>query len=96
MYEVRKSTEAEADLIDIWVYSLCEWDAERADKYVDDLEAAMRLLERNPNLGRSREDLGPGYRSLTIHRHIAFYTVDESVVRIIRVLHGRIEPNRRL
>lgn len=52
MYKVRKSTEAEEDLVDIWMYSLREWGIRQADKYLDELEAGFAQLESNAKLGR--------------------------------------------
>ena len=39
MYKVHKSTTAEEDLTDIWVYSLQEWGIDQADRYIDELQA---------------------------------------------------------
>lgn len=96
MYEVRKSAEAEEDLVDVWMYSLREWGIRQADKYLDVLEAGFAQLETNAKLGKSRDDLRPGYRSLAINRHIVYYTVEESVIRVIRVLHDQMEPDQHL
>ena len=96
MYKLRKSAEAEEDLTDIWVYSLREWGIEQADKYIDELEAGLAQLSASPKLGTSRDELRPGYRSLRINQHMAYYTVKESTVRIVRVLHVRMEPGQHL
>lgn len=96
MYKVHKSVKAAEDLADIWVYSLREWGIEQADRYLDELETALSQLKRNPKLGQRRDDLRPGCFSLRVHQHIAYYWVTPSVVRIIRVLHVRMDPNRHL
>ena len=96
MYKVHKSAKAEEDLTDIWVYSLQEWGIEQADKYVDELNAGFARLETNPKLGKSRDDLRPGYFSLVLNEHIAYYIISQSVVRIVRVLHSQMDPDRHL
>ena len=39
-------------------------------------------------LGRSREDLAPGLRSLPLGRYVIFYQVISDAIAIVRVLHG--------
>jgi toxin ParE1/3/4 len=46
MRKIRLRARAESDLIDIWVYSFQEWDDLQADKYVDELNAAISSLVR--------------------------------------------------
>lgn len=96
MYKVHKNAKAAEDLADIWVYSLQEWGIERADRYLNELEAALAQLKENPKLGKPRDDLRSGYFSLQLRQHIAYYVVTPSVVRIMRVLHTRMDPNRHL
>jgi len=44
MRKVRLHARAESDLIDIWAYSFEEWDDVQADKYLDELNAAINSL----------------------------------------------------
>lgn len=53
-------------------------------------------LKEYPELGKARDDVRPGYRSLRINEHIVYYTVTPSVIRIVRVLHVRMEPEPHL
>lgn len=48
MSKVVKHVQAEEDLVDIWLYTHKEWGLEQADKYLDELDAAMDLLARRP------------------------------------------------
>lgn len=61
-----------------------------------DLNSKMAKLTSNPNLGRPCDELRPGYRSLPINRHIVYYTLEKPVVRVVRVLHGRMDPDQHL
>jgi len=47
-------------------------------------------------MGIERSDLLPGARSLPIESHTLFYRVTTDTVEIIRVLHGRQDPQRHL
>jgi toxin ParE1/3/4 len=87
---------ANSDLIDVWAYTRDRWDAEQADKYLDALDKAMRNLARNPELGARRDYVRKGCRVLLVHRHAIYYTVTPSAIRILRVLHGRMDPSSHL
>jgi toxin ParE1/3/4 len=96
MYELEVQHRARRDLKEIWSDSFKSWNEKQADRYLRDLNAKLVKLKLNPNLGRARDELRPGYRSLAINRHVVYYTVEEPVVRIIRVLHGRMDPDQHL
>jgi toxin ParE1/3/4 len=87
---------AETDLIDIWVYSFDSWGEERANDYLKSLESHLAKLLINPLLGKSRDYLREGYRSLQIERHLAFYRVTENEIEIVRVLHVSMDPELHL
>ncbi len=87
---------AESDLIDVWLYSFDKWGEAQAGRYLKVLNVQMVKLLTHPLLGRSRESLRLGYRSLQIERHLVFYRVSEAEVEIVRVLHVSIEPELHL
>lgn len=48
------------------------------------------MLSGFPHIGRPRdEDLGPGYRSLTVGQYVIVYCVESGEALILRVVHGR-------
>jgi toxin ParE1/3/4 len=87
---------AESDLIDIWRYSFEEWGEVQADKYLDQLDSGIGKLADNPELGMKRDYVRDGYRVLFIGSHAVYYTATAERVHIIRVLHGRMDPDRHL
>jgi toxin ParE1/3/4 len=86
------SERAEADLRGIWLYSYKTWGEAQADRYLDELGAGLRACGAEPERGRRRDEVRPGYWSLLIRRHVAFYTYTASEVLVQRVLHGSMEP----
>jgi toxin ParE1/3/4 len=96
MREIVKRPRAREDLKGIWRYSFTEWGEAQADKYLAEIGAGIARLKEHPELGRSREDLRAGYRSLRINHHVVFYVVTPTVVRIVRVLHMRRDPDSHL
>jgi toxin ParE1/3/4 len=96
MLEIVKRPRAKRDLTGIWRYSFDEWGEAQADKYLAEIEAGIEKLKHNPKLGRPREEVRAGYRSLRINEHIVYYVLTPSVIRIVRRLHARQDPNRHL
>jgi toxin ParE1/3/4 len=47
-----------------------------------------------PSLGRACDDIRPGYRRYAEGSHIIFYREVRSDIEIVRVLHGRMDPDR--
>ncbi|HEX5053751.1 MAG TPA: type II toxin-antitoxin system RelE/ParE family toxin [Planctomycetota bacterium] len=90
------SERAEADLREIWLYSFKTWGEAKADRYLDALDAGLHGCGAEPENGRRRDEVRPGYWSLLIRRHVAFYTVTVDEVLIQRVLHGSMDPDLHL
>jgi len=86
----RVSPEVEAELDDIWLY-IAEESAsiDVADRVVDSITEQFLLLSRHPYLGRTRDDLRRGLRSVTVGSYVVIYRVDGGEVRILHVVHGR-------
>ena len=96
MLNVVKSPLAENDLLDIWQYSYNKWGADKASEYLMQLNAGMQGLINNPMLGKSREYIREGYRSIQINHHVIYYRVDEKLIDIVRVLHETMLPVKHL
>ncbi len=74
----------------IWLHSLTEWGAQRADTYIDDLTAAFEFLSNSPKAGASCENIRSGYRKYPVVRHVLYYRETRYGIEIIRVLHDRM------
>ena len=95
-YHLKISKAARLDLKDIFQYSQRQWGDNKADQYLDSIKEQMVLITRNSDMGINRPELQTGMHSLVIQSHIVFYTVDLLHINIIRVIHHRQDPNRRL
>jgi len=95
----RLSSRAEADLAEIWVYSAEQWSIEQADRYVDALVGRFDWLCDNPSLWRPGPDITGGLYSYPHQSHVIYFRPNRDapeVVEIVRVLHGRMEPTKRI
>lgn len=83
------SPSAEADLAEIWEY-IARDSPLNADGLIHRIyQTCQDTLASNPTIGRTREELSPGLRSLVVQDYVMFYRPIEDGVEIIRVIHGR-------
>ena len=94
MRELVVSHRAEADLREIWVYSFENWGEEQADRYLDQLDDGLQKCGVDPDAGKSRDEVRPGYRSMLVRKHVVYYTFTDGEVLIQRVLHGSMDPEK--
>jgi toxin ParE1/3/4 len=60
-----------------------------AEKMVREIAATCNAIEEHPFIGRARDEVRPGLRSLVSHPNVIFYRVRNDVPQIVRVLDGR-------
>ena len=91
MLRIVNSSLADADLLEIWLYTAEEWNLSQADKYLDQLANTLKNLVDHPEMGKERDELRKGYRSLLVNHHIVFYRVIDDEIQIMRVLHESVD-----
>jgi toxin ParE1/3/4 len=95
----RLSHRAEADLAEIWDYSAERWDAAQADRYIDALMSRFVWITENSALWKPRPDLAEGLYSYPQQSHMIYFRTCADVrglIEIVRVLHGRMEPDKHI
>ncbi len=85
---------SEDDLETILKYTLKTWGKRQAERYLGDLQACFEELADRPGLGRSCDSIRPGLMRMEHGRHVLFYRTREYGVRIIRILHQGMLPDR--
>ncbi len=87
---IRTSPEAEAELDDIWYYIATQSSSiEVAERMLDAINDQFALLSKHPLIGRSRDDLRAGLRSITVGAYVVLYRVEHEDVVVLHVLQGR-------
>ena len=89
----RLTPTADQDLAQIWRHTNEIWGRSQADKYLQLLEKGFVMLLHHPKLGRTRDEIRRGYRSLPIENHVIFYRIGDNDIEIVRILHQRMEIN---
>ena len=91
----RLSPPAEMDLREIFDYTEDNSGRIQAIQYLRSFEDIFRLISDNPDIGRNRNEIRKGLKSLAHKKHVVFYRILKSHIRIIRVLHGNRDlPNQ--
>jgi toxin ParE1/3/4 len=61
MPDIRRTAQAEEDLIDLWFY-IAQDNLGAADRLLDEIEDKCFLFAANPQLGPARPDIAPNRR----------------------------------
>ena len=96
MYSIRFTEQADADLLNIYIYTYNTWNEAQAIEYTDGLKAAVNKLAENPNrIGTiDRSAVRSGYRSYRYQSHLVFYRVSGQFVEVVRILHKRMDVGK--
>jgi toxin ParE1/3/4 len=93
--EIRFRALAVSDLAAIRLYSVAEFGRDVALRYLDEFDAAWRLLADHPRIGSAYASRSKrAIRSLPCGSHRIYYWVDGKRIWIIRVLHSAMDQNR--
>src|SRR5438128_1888580 len=87
MKRVRLSRRAVADLEDIWLY-VAQDSSAAADQLLDRISHACQKLADTPRLGRPRDELVVGLRSLPVGDYLVFYRPAKDGIEVARILNG--------
>ena len=94
MSRFRFTSAASEDLREIVEYLAAEGSPETARRFVQGLTERCQSLADMPGIGRRREELSPGLRSVPEGGYVIFYRTAEDGVQIVRVLHGARDIER--
>lgn len=92
------SQEANLDIENIWIYTFENWSLEQADRYFNLIMDEIEYLTENPESGIDYSHVSKGYFYSQVKSHFIFYKINrkKNEVRIIRVLHQRMDIESRL
>jgi toxin ParE1/3/4 len=87
MARVIRRPQAEVDVLDIWGF-IADDSTREADRWVDQLDEKLQLWATQPLIGRARDELAPGLRSMPFGRYVVFFAPVVDGIDVVRVLHG--------
>jgi toxin ParE1/3/4 len=80
---------ARVDLLAIREWSEVHWGESRAGDFLEGLIEAVERLADHPGMGRPRDALLPGLRSIRYRGYIIFYLVEIDRPVVVAVVHER-------
>ena len=88
-YIVVFTTEAKAQLVELYGYIAAEVSPEIAARFTDDIVTYCESLSTFPARGNRRDDIRPGLRIISYRKRVAIaFLVDKDRVNIIGVFYG--------
>ena len=93
MAQIVYSQTSKDDLLEIWV-GIAANNVSAAERLLDDLEAATRLLATQPLIGKARREFGAGIRSFPVRDYVIVYRPILDGVELVRVVHGARDLER--
>jgi toxin ParE1/3/4 len=85
---------AEADLLDIGLYTNRRWGRKQCNRYLRQLEERCRELADDPRRGRACDEIRPGLRRIRVGKHLVFYREEPGGILVSRILHERTLPEK--
>jgi toxin ParE1/3/4 len=93
-YDLRPA--AEADLKQIWRYSVENWGEDRAERYITDLRMAIERAAEAPLSGQQMKIGARLYYFRRAASHRIFYRETRGGIEVLRVLHAQMDFARHL
>lgn len=87
---------ADRDLVDIYAYSVAAFGEKKADEYLLSLRDCFLRLATSPSLARSADKIRPGYFRFQHASHVVFFVRIQDGIRVMRVLHHRMDIKRHI
>lgn len=93
---IRFAPEAREDVQDLLNYTRQQRGAQQRTAHREALNRAFMTLRAYPNIGKPRPDLVAGVRSFAVERHLMLYRNEDDAIRVLRVVHERMDATRLL
>lgn len=88
------SSRANRDLVEILHWTEAQFGRDQASSYLRELHRALKFAAANPGLLRPASDIRPGLWKYVVASHVVYARTAPGELRVLRVLHGRMEPKR--
>lgn len=88
---IKLSAAAAQDIEAILERSVADFGIPQTETYYDSLVRCLELIDENPELGNMADDIRAGYRRFPHECHVIFYTLEQSDVFFVRILHKRMD-----
>jgi toxin ParE1/3/4 len=92
MARVERTSQAELDLTDIFLY-IARDNIVMAKRVLRDIGRKCSLVASHPSMGRDRSEIFENVRSFPVGNYVVFYRVISEGILLLRILHGARDIN---
>jgi toxin ParE1/3/4 len=93
---IKLTDRAHYDFQKIEDYFLQKWRRETADRYLEDIQIALSLLQESPDLLRHKSDISTQFKFYRVREHFLVCTKLKDVLFILTIKHGKMDLPTRL
>ena len=87
---IRLTPQADRNYENILLYTERTWGEKQSATYQAAITQALSALRDHPRVGRSRDDLFPGCRSIQAEQHVIYFHQPRAgEIEVLRILHHR-------
>lgn len=94
--EVRFTVQAEADIIDSYLYGFENFGREQAALYEQGLRDVFDIIADNPRIAAERREYNPPVRIHHHAKHYIVYLVEDAHLLIVRILRDEVDLTEHL
>ena len=94
--KVRFTAQADADIIDSYLYGVRSFGRGQADRYEQSLRRAIGIIADNPRIAPERPEYAPPVRIHHHAKHYIVYLIEDDHILIVRVLRDEVDIVRHL
>ena len=93
MPRAKRTKEAKREVAQAWRY-IAERNFDAAERWLETIDAKVKLLAQFPGFGQRRDDLAPSVQSFPVGNYLIFYRRIKSGIEVLHVLHGAQDIRR--
>ena len=82
------------DLANIHAWSAAQFSDDQADLYLHQIDATLERAAKAPGLLRDASSVRPGLMKILAGSHVAYILLTPDSLKVVRILHGRMDPER--
>ncbi len=79
---------ASRDIEAIADYLATQSSLDRAEQFLNGIDSTLQRIAQFPQIGRKRDELYPGLRSLPYEKYLIFYRLLNDDIEVLRVVSG--------
>ena len=94
--EVRFTAQADADIIESYLYGFRSFGRAQAERYEQSLRRAIGMIAKSPHIVAERPEYAPPVRVHHHAKHLIVYLIEDEHILIVRILRDEVDLTRHL